>query len=731
MTPTHRTGLFRRLGFSAAIAWLAHTTIVTAATWDGGGTDNLWSTAPNWAGDAPLVAPAAVAFAGSSRLAPHNDFPALRVTSLTFATGAAAFTLEGEALELRGNIVNESTQPQVVRLDLDLPVTDLRTLTLTAGGGNLTLAGRISGKGSLTLAGSGHLTLAGDNSYAGSTTFKSGQTLNLNHAQALGSGVLKAGGSGTFDNTSGVPLVLANDFELSNGSPTFTGSANLTLAGTTTIISANRTITVAAGTLTLGGLEAGGTSPTTRTFTKDGAGTLVLAGAAGASFQGGFVLGGGTLVLGAPTAMGSGPFTFDAGTLQTARGLDGANAIANAVTLAHNSATVSGTNNLTFAGRVTLAGASRVLTSSLANGRQLTLAGSVFLSELAGTGRTLTLAGTGDTTISGAIADFDGTGTAGSLTVNNSATTTLSGANTYGGATTVNAGVLLLADDQALPGGIGSSGGTGVLTLGGGVLGLGAGGFLRALGLGAGQVRFTGGGGFAAFGADRRVNLGGAAAGVTWGSGQFVPSGQALLLGASNATHRVTFENPLALGGAVRTIRVEDGAGAVDAELGGVISGGTANDGLVKTGSGTLRLSAPNTYGGATTVSNGLLLVNRSVGNGQLRVVRDAGLGGTGTVASARLTLEPGARLRVAIGAAGISEALTVVGELDVTAVTLDVAETNRLDATRVYAAVHCGSHMGRFAGHNLPDGWRLDYAAADRIRIAAVPPAGLMIVLR
>src|SRR5439155_23772651 len=88
------------------------------------------------------------------------------------------------------------------------------------------------------------------------------------------------------------------------------------------------------------------------------------------------------------------------------------------------------------------------------------------------------------------------------------------------GTTTVNAGVLVLASATALPGGIGVAGGTSGLTINGGVVGLGFNDFQRGLGTGATQVQWAAGasGGFAAYGADHAVNLGGASATETWNS---------------------------------------------------------------------------------------------------------------------------------------------------------------------------------------------------------------------
>ena len=210
-------------------------------------------------------------------------------------------------------------------------------------------------------------------------------------------------------------------------------------------------------------------------------------------------------------------------------------------------------------------------------------------------------------------ADTNGITGSTALTKSGTGTLTLSGANTYTGTTTAGAGVLLLSSASALPGGIGSTGGTSGLTLNGGVIGLGNGDFTRGLGTGTTQVQWTGSGGFAAYTADRSVNLGGASAGVTWNSGSFVPTSSSLILGASGADKTVDFQNAINLNDATRTVQVDDGSATVDAVLSGVISSTTAaSGGLTKTGAGTLKLANTNTYTGKTTISAGTLILGHA-----------------------------------------------------------------------------------------------------------------------
>ncbi|MFM8434754.1 MAG: beta strand repeat-containing protein [Planctomycetia bacterium] len=82
--------------FVTLTAFTAHAQ--TTYTWDGGGSDNNWSTGANWIGG---VAPARgsstfVTFAGSTRLTPFNDQGDwAQLAGMTFASGASGFRIEG------------------------------------------------------------------------------------------------------------------------------------------------------------------------------------------------------------------------------------------------------------------------------------------------------------------------------------------------------------------------------------------------------------------------------------------------------------------------------------------------------------------------------------------------------------------------------------------------------------------------------------------------------------
>jgi autotransporter-associated beta strand protein len=87
--------------------------------------------------------------------------------------------------------------------------------------------------------------------------------------------------------------------------------------------------------------------------------------------------------------------------------------------------------------------------------------------------------------------------------------------------------------------------------------------------------------------------------------------------------------------------------------------GATPDGGLIKLGSGTLTLSAINTYTGPTTVSNGTLLIiatiaNANSGPGAITVLGGATLGGNGTIGGP-VTINDGATLSPSAGVGSLT----------------------------------------------------------------------------
>ena len=271
--------------------------------------------------------------------------------------------------------------------------------------------------------------------------------------------------------------------------------------------------------------------------------------------------------------------------------------------------------------------------------------------------------GCGDIALAGNIS-----GSAGGIVKLGSNTLILSGSNSFTGTTQINQGVLRLNSANAVPGGIGASGGLSNININGGVIGLGAGDFTRALNNTASTVQFGGNGGWAAFVLDRVVNLGGlgAPASVNWTTANTGLNSKILILSHPTATNMVDFQNPLDMVAVARTVQVDNGTAPIDGKLSGNITG-IASGNLSKTGLGTLLLTGTNNYVGTTTVSAGTLLVNGNNNGGAAATVSvssGAALGGTGTVSGA-VTVTTGGSINLrdsAVGNLNLGSSLTLSG---------------------------------------------------------------------
>jgi len=152
------------------ILTLAAGSALAGTTWDGGGSDNNWSTATNWNGDAAPSSPSALNFAGTTQLTPNNDFTNFTVKGFTFSSGAGAFIIGGNAISLAGDITNNSTSAETI--NLNMATTSNRTIDVASG--SIALGGVISGTASLTKSGAGTSVLSGANTYSGGTTLDGG-----------------------------------------------------------------------------------------------------------------------------------------------------------------------------------------------------------------------------------------------------------------------------------------------------------------------------------------------------------------------------------------------------------------------------------------------------------------------------------------------------------------------------------------------------------------------------
>ena len=209
----------------------------TNATWDGGGTDNLWSTGANWVGDvAPTPSTSLfLTFPGSTRTSPFNDRADFsNVAGITFASGASGFRIEGNAIGLVNGsgqqVINQNaTATQDINTVFSLGSLQDSQINLNAGdllisaantyidSNNsvtrlLTIAGTDSTRRTITYAGNLNKSSSGNDPdmiiqnnkrvlVTGSLTFGSGNDASV----FINDGVLQFSGAGTM--TGGSPAI--------------------------------------------------------------------------------------------------------------------------------------------------------------------------------------------------------------------------------------------------------------------------------------------------------------------------------------------------------------------------------------------------------------------------------------------------------------------------------------------------------------------------------------------
>ena len=135
------------------------------AAWTGAGGDANWSNPTNWAGQVAPTDLSAAVFGAPLRTECTNDLPANTRLSLVFTNGAPSFTLRGQPVNLAGNVVNLSAQPQAIELPLAI---DAGRRTVFATGGDVRLGGAIgqtNGAWGLDVQGPGTVFLTASNQY--------------------------------------------------------------------------------------------------------------------------------------------------------------------------------------------------------------------------------------------------------------------------------------------------------------------------------------------------------------------------------------------------------------------------------------------------------------------------------------------------------------------------------------------------------------------------------------
>ena len=127
---------------------------------------------------------------------------------------------------------------------------------------------------------------------------------------------------------------------------------------------------------------------------------------------------------------------------------------------------------------------------------------------------------------------------------------------------------------------------------------------------------------------------------------------------------------------------------------------------LVKSGPGTMLLAGHNVYTGTTTVNNGTLLVNGSLGSGAVTVTTGATLGGNGNLGGS-LTIQSGGIHALTVAAAPSAQVTrTISGSLDLNAGNVLTLTSNTPPQPGIFIlATATGGITGTPGTVNLPPG--------------------------
>ncbi len=617
---------------------------------------------------ATTVASGTLALAGSGSLASSSGV-GLSVAGATFDISASSGTPTIQSLSgVTGTTVNLGG----------------RNLTID-GTASTTFSGTIGGDGGLTKQGAGTLTLAGTNTYGGSTSIAGG-ALSISSDASLGGPLsyLQLDG-GTLQTTAS--LSSGRSVVLGNGGGAFAADLGTTLTLNGTIGGGGGLTTTGPGTVALSGTTAytGATSISAGTLALTGSGTIghssgVNLAAAGAVFDISGSSGNQTI----QDLTGLSGSTVNLGANRLVVGTAGTSTFSGTVA-GSGGLTMAGPGTLTLAGTNTYEGGTTVTSGTLAisseanlgnlNGA-LTLDGGTLQSTAPMTDRHLVTLGAGGGTFShgaGGILNMAGTisGTGG-LTLAGPGTIALSGANSYGGGTTVNAGVLMIASDANLgnaSGGLTLNNGTlltttsfssdrsialgsgtpiikadagATLTLNGAIAGANS-----NLGIeGTGTVALGGAntyGGWTALGFGGHLALVGSGSIAQSAGLEFFTAGTSFDISGSSGNQ--TIQNLVGIGGTTINLGANSltlGTASLS-NFAGTIQG---SGGLIKQGTGTLMLTGQNGYGGGTTINAGTVSISSdgNLGNASGGVTLNGGaLQTTANLASTRsITLGSG-----------------------------------------------------------------------------------------
>ncbi len=398
------------------------------------GTWNSTSLDLGYVGNGTLTLTGGTATTGVTRLGYLGGTGTLNLNGGVLATSGVERWSSPSSFSAAGGTLRATTNNANILNGIGTAPLGTGGLTVDSNGYAVGIATAFSGSGGLTKTGDGTLTLTGTQTYTGTTTVNGG-TLLLGAADVLpttNAVVVNDGGTLNLDHRN-----------LTVGSLAGTGSGTVALGSGTLTTGGDNSSTAFAGALTgTGGL------------TKTGNGTFTLSGTN--TYTGNTAVNGGALSVATGGSLTSPAATVAVGTASTASLIiDGSSVTADTLTLGFNAGvgtlTVANSGILSTANLQRWSGGSTVTfdggtVQALGDAPQL-LNGFTLSSAVINAGG-LTVDTNGHDVGFSANTVLSGTG---GLTKTGTGTLTLGTTQAYDGATTINAGTLLLASPTALP----------------------------------------------------------------------------------------------------------------------------------------------------------------------------------------------------------------------------------------------------------------------------------------
>lgn len=195
--PIDDVAIFNTASNAATIATIMNgTNPAMIGDWTAGGGGTNWNSADNWGGALPSSNRPLVFATGNGLTTNTNNFAANKqFKGVTFSPTAGAFTLSGNAVNLTGDVVNNSTSTQTISLTGGV-VLDGGSRSFNAAAGDIVVnngIGQANGANGLVKTGPGTLTLNGTSTYGGTTAVNLGRLLVNGSLTGIGAVSVAAG----------------------------------------------------------------------------------------------------------------------------------------------------------------------------------------------------------------------------------------------------------------------------------------------------------------------------------------------------------------------------------------------------------------------------------------------------------------------------------------------------------------------------------------------------------